>query len=47
MVAVTDGHELLALGDDTILSAGERVTLLAPSTSSETDPREPIVGVKG
>lgn len=47
VVAVNGGHEPVALGDDTILSAGERVTLLVPSTSSQTDPREPIVGMKG
>jgi len=48
VVAVTDHHELVALGDDTILSAGERVTLLVPSTSSsETDPRERNRGGKG
>jgi chloride channel protein, CIC family len=47
VVAVSQDHELVAPGGDTVLRAGQRVTLLAPSAPSETGPREPIVGGKG
>jgi CIC family chloride channel protein len=43
VVAVNDGHEPVALGGDTVLHAGERVTLLAaqhrvPDQPARTDP---------
>jgi K+/H+ antiporter YhaU regulatory subunit KhtT len=47
VVAISQDHEPAAPGGDTVLRAGDRVTLLAPSTPSETDPRQPIVGAKG
>jgi len=47
VVAVSDGSELVAPGGDTVLHAGERVTLLTPRTPAETDPRQPILGIKG
>jgi CIC family chloride channel protein len=47
VVAVSDGSELVAPGGDTVLHAGERVTLLTPRTPAETDLRQPILGIKG
>jgi len=46
VVAVSEGDELVALGGQTLLRAGQRVTLLAPTAPSQTDAREPISGVK-
>ncbi len=40
VVAVTEGRELVALGEDTILSAGERVIILAPIASRATQREE-------
>jgi CIC family chloride channel protein len=47
VVAASDGHELVALGAQTILRAGERVILLAPTTRSLTRSRAPISVVPG
>ena len=46
VVAVSDGHELVALGGDTILRAGERVTLLTPRTPFATAPHEAVLGLR-
>ncbi len=46
VIAVSDGHGLATQAANRILRAGERVTLLAPSTPSATDTREPILGAK-
>jgi CIC family chloride channel protein len=47
VVSVNDGHEPVALGAKAILRVGDRLTLLTPYAPSETDPQEPILGVKG
>ncbi|MFZ0088632.1 MAG: chloride channel protein, partial [Solirubrobacteraceae bacterium] len=47
VVAVTEAHELVALGDDTLLHAGERVILLAPTAPRLAHPRESISVVPG
>jgi Trk K+ transport system NAD-binding subunit len=39
VVVVSQDHELVAPRGDTVLRAGAQVTLLAPSTPSETNPQ--------
>jgi len=47
VVAVTDDHGLVALGDDTILKVGERVIVLAPMALPSSHRREPNSVVPG
>lgn len=47
VVAASDGHNLVALGAQTILRPGERVILLAPTTRSRTCARAPISVLPG
>ena len=46
-MAVIDEHAPVVLREDTTLSAGQRVIVIAPSTSSDADAREPLLGARG